>query len=71
MIRGSITFSGPHAQIVQQSLAPDNLPSMRIEKQDGEVVVHFEVDKIGTLLSTVDDYLMNAKIAEDLCKIKK
>lgn len=71
MIRGCLTFSGVHAPIVQQALAPDNLSSMRVECTGDRVVVYFEAERIGSLLLTVDDYLMNARIAEELCMMKK
>ncbi|NMG82730.1 MAG: hypothetical protein GIS02_00795 [Methanosarcinales archaeon] len=71
MIHTKLTLSGECAQIVQRSLEPDNLSSMHTSKNDMKVVVQFEVNRIGTLLSTIDDYLMNAKIAEDLCNITK
>jgi hypothetical protein len=41
---------------------------MRVELMEDKAVVYFKADKIGSLLSTVDDFLMNAKIAEELCR---
>ncbi|RZN15028.1 MAG: hypothetical protein EF812_03765 [Methanosarcinales archaeon] len=71
MIHTKLTFSGECAQIVQRSLEPDNLSSMCTSENNKKVIVQFETNKIGTVLSTIDDYLMNAKIAEDLCSIIK
>ncbi|RLG24341.1 hypothetical protein DRN76_04145 [Methanosarcinales archaeon] len=71
MIHTKLTLSGKCAQIVQRSLEPDNLSSMQASKNGKKVVVQFEVNRISTVLSTIDDYLMNAKIAEDLCSITK
>ncbi|MEA2045919.1 MAG: KEOPS complex subunit Pcc1 [Euryarchaeota archaeon] len=77
MMRASMVFSGEHAGDVARSLDPDNLPDMELvlsvveeeeEGEDREFRVEFSVEKIGTLLATADDLLMNIKIAEDVLK---
>lgn len=52
--------------IILESLAPDNLPEIKTQNDETSATVTFSADKIGTLLSSVDDYLMNAKIAGDI-----
>ncbi len=73
MMRARMVFSGEHAGDVARSLDPDNLPDMELElseeeteEKDREFRVEFSVEKIGTLLATADDLLMNIKIAEDV-----
>lgn len=73
MMRARMVFSGEHAGDVARSLDPDNLPDMELELseekeevEDREFRVEFSVEKIGTLLATADDLLMNIKIAEDV-----
>jgi hypothetical protein len=39
---------------------------MESESSDGRVAVRFHSDKIGSLLATVDDFLMNVKIGEGI-----
>lgn len=56
--------------IIAQSLAPDNVYEMKTIVDGDSVTVMFEGDKVGTILASVDDYLMNAKIASDMLKIK-
>jgi len=73
MMRARMVFSGEHAGDIARSLDPDNLPDMKLElsereKEDREFRVEFSVEKIGTLLATADDLLMNIKIAEDVLK---
>ncbi len=71
MMRARMVFSGEHAGDVARSLDPDNLPDMKLElleEEDREFRVEFSVEKIGTLLATADDLLMNIKIAEDVLK---
>ncbi|MBN1323715.1 MAG: hypothetical protein JW986_06925 [Methanotrichaceae archaeon] len=65
MMRARLTFRGPWAPKAARSLAPDNLPDMVMDVRREEVVVELSADKPGRLLSTVDDLLMNMKIAEE------
>lgn len=51
---------------VTQSLEPDNLSSITTEYGDKSVTVRFQAEKIGSLIASVDDYLMNARIARDM-----
>lgn len=73
-IKGRLTFRGEGASelvnIIAQSLAPDNVSGMETIVDEDSVTVMFEGDKVGTILASVDDYLMNAKIAGDMLKLK-
>lgn len=73
-IKGRLVFKGEGASelvnIIAQSLAPDNVSGMETIVGEDSVTVVFEGDKVGTILASVDDYLMNAKIAGDILKIK-
>ncbi|WP_440947896.1 KEOPS complex subunit Pcc1 [Methanosarcina sp. T3] len=67
-ITGIIEFPDPKsrrsAARILKALSPDNLRSMESEISDERVAVHFHSEKIGSLLATVDDFLMNVKIGE-------
>ncbi len=73
-IRGRLVFKGEKASemidIIALSLAPDNLSEIKTITDKDSATVTFTADKIGTILSSVDDYLMNAKIASDMLKLK-
>jgi len=73
-IKGKLIFRGEEAReligIIARSLAPDNVPGIETLVEDNSFTVVFKADKIGTLLSSVDDYLMNAKIAGDVLGMK-
>lgn len=56
------------AERVARSLKPDNLSNMTTEIGDGKAVITMETEKITSMIATVDDLLMNAKIAEDVIK---
>lgn len=71
-IKGKITFkcenAGEIASILARSLSPDNVSGINTEVDKYSATVTFSADKIGTMLSSVDDYLMNANIAWDMIK---
>ncbi|MBN1133589.1 MAG: hypothetical protein JXA38_01415 [Methanosarcinaceae archaeon] len=54
------------AKKVTLALSPDNLSNMKTEVREDSTVTHFTTEKITSLIATVDDYLMNAKIAEEI-----
>ncbi len=60
-----LTFWGKQAETVANAVKPDNLPNMSLQIDDDQFSLQFSTEKIGTLLSTVDDLLMNIKIAEE------
>ncbi len=71
-IKGNISIKAENAPdmavMITRSLEPDNLKSITTEYGEGSVTTYFESEKIGSLIATVDDYLMNARIAADMLK---
>lgn len=65
MTLASLIFWGKQAESVARAIEPDNLPNMSIQIDTNHLCLQFSTEKIGTLLSTVDDLLMNIKIAEE------
>lgn len=65
MIKARLSFRGHNAKQVARSLAPDNLPNMQLLVEEGGFYLDFSAEKIGTMLSTADDLLMNIKVAEE------
>jgi tRNA threonylcarbamoyladenosine modification (KEOPS) complex Pcc1 subunit len=60
-----LTFWGKQAETVAEAVKPDNLPNMSLQVDADCLCLQFSTEKIGTLLSTIDDLLMNIKIAEE------
>ena len=54
---------------ISGSLSPDNMPNMEVEIIDDGVVTYFTTEKLGSLIATLDDYLMNVKVALDVCEL--
>jgi hypothetical protein len=65
MICARMTFQGKHAEALGRAIQPDNLPEMIVIADGQSLNFEFYAQKIGTLLATLDDLLMNLKIAEE------
>lgn len=69
-VRGKLTIkcenAGEMVSVIARSLSPDNVSGISTEVDKDSVTVTFSAEKIGTMLSSVDDYLMNATIVEKL-----
>jgi hypothetical protein len=66
-INGMIrTWHGDPGQIVQ-ALSPDNLNSMQTSALEHAVETRVRSSQLRSVIASVDDYLMNLMIAEDLC----
>lgn len=57
--------------IIAEALAPDNVPGIKTIIEDDSATILFEGEKVGTILASLDDYLMNATIAEKVSYIIK
>ena len=64
--QGVIAITCANASEVMRALAPDNLSNMKMECVDATLTIEVSAPRLGTLISTIDDLLMNAKIASDL-----
>ncbi|MBN2110530.1 MAG: hypothetical protein JW705_05510 [Methanosarcinaceae archaeon] len=57
------------AERVARSLAPDNLNSMDTEISGTSAKIRITTEKITSLIATLDDLLMNAKVAEEVLEV--
>jgi len=64
-------MSGEDACLVASALMPDNVSNIKTElkEKDGTAIIHLEASRIGTLIATIDDYLMNAQVAQDMVRV--
>ena len=65
MIKSKIMLCGQNAKELAEAIEPDNLPNMSLKTEENCLYLEFSVERIGTLLSTIDDLLMNIKVAEE------
>jgi hypothetical protein len=60
------TWHGDPEQIAK-ALSPDNLASMQTSAMPHAVETRVRSRQLRSVIASVDDYLMNLMIAEDLC----
>lgn len=53
---------------IVRALKPDDPDWCKCYAESGRIVIVVEVEKITTLLSALDDYLMNIKMCEKILK---
>jgi hypothetical protein len=68
-IKAKITISGENAELAAIPLMHDNTDTMKTVVTERCAVTCFESEKIGSVIASVDDYLMNAKVAKDIVKL--
>ncbi len=66
MMGARLTFQGKEAEALGRAIGPDNLSEMVMKAEGESLNFEFSVQKIGTMLATLDDLLMNLKIAEEI-----
>lgn len=54
------------AEKIVTALSPDNMSNMKTHISKNEVVIKVNSEKITSLIATMDDLLMNAKLAEEI-----
>ena len=74
-VRGKLVFNSADApglvKQIAESLSPDNVSGIDTVVEGDTATVTFEGEKIGSVLSSVDDYIMNARIAKDVLELGK
>jgi hypothetical protein len=68
-IKAKIKIIGANAVLVAIPLMPDNMNNMKTFVEEGSAETNFEATKIGSLIASVDDYLMNANVARDMMEL--
>ncbi|MCW3128815.1 MAG: KEOPS complex subunit Pcc1 [Methanophagales archaeon] len=67
--KAEIQISGANVNLIVRPLMPDNMANMKTDIKEKSAVTYFEAQKIGSLIASVDDYLMNAKVAQDMVEL--
>jgi len=66
-ISGTIRSTHPGADYIAGALSVDNLRSMQTSAENGTVICEVRGTKLRSITASVDDYLMNLAIAEEIC----
>ena len=61
--------AGEDMEMVGRSIEPDNLAIMNLLIDKRSLSLQFSIEKPGTLLTTMDDLLMNIKIAKETLSV--
>ncbi|UUX91795.1 KEOPS complex subunit Pcc1 [Methanoplanus endosymbiosus] len=68
LISGEIRTRHKSPESVAEALSADNLLSMRTVPDGVYVKSTIEGNKLRSVVASVDDYLMNLSVAEDICR---
>ncbi len=68
-IRAKIEIHGANAALAGVPLMQDNTARMKTVVTAERVITCFETDKLGSLIASVDDFLMNARVARDILEL--
>ncbi|MDD1671470.1 MAG: hypothetical protein LUO82_00520 [Methanomicrobiales archaeon] len=66
-IHGIITTVHRNPRSVAGALRPDNLSTMTTRVEGNQVVTVIEGLQLRSVIASVDDYLMNLAVAEEVC----
>jgi hypothetical protein len=66
-ITGEIITKHRDPSCVARALHPDNLSSMVTVAGEGTVITKVHGHQLRSVIASVDDYLMNLAIAEEIC----
>jgi hypothetical protein len=55
-----------NAKLISQSVSVDNLPYVKTHYEGGFIITDIAVDSVGSMLVTLDDILVNMKVANDV-----
>ena len=64
--RARLSVESCDARLIAQAIGADNLPYVKTRFEGGFVITDVEVDSVGSLLVTLDDILVNIKVANDV-----
>jgi len=65
-----LLFEHEKSNLIADAVKPDNTPYMEMKVRRKTITVEIITRNLGSLIATVDDYLVNIKIAKDLLEMK-
>lgn len=67
-IKGVIQTFHNQAECITKSVATDNLSEMETHDEGNVVITRICRSKIRSVIASMDDYLMNITVAEEVCE---
>ena len=65
-----VLFEHEKSNLIADAVKPDNTPYMEMKVRRETITVEIITRNLASLIATVDDYLVNIKIAKDLLEMK-
>lgn len=67
-IQGEIRTTHNHAKCIAESISADNLSEMKTRAERDRVITSITSTRVRSVIASMDDYLMNLAVAEDVCE---
>ena len=64
-----LTIQSKDSESIVKALKPDDPEWCKCYSNGSSIIIEIKVNKVGTLLSALDDYLMNIKTCERILKL--
>ena len=64
--KARMVIEAENAGFLEKAIAADNKGFVAASVEDGRLVAVIEADSIGSMLSTLDDLLVNLKVADEI-----
>ncbi len=64
--KARMVIEAENAVNVEKAIAADNPSYVQTYVEDGKVIVYMEAESPGSMLATLDDLLVNLKVADEL-----
>ncbi len=64
--KARLIIEAENADLLKQSISADNQSYVQAFSEDGRMVGFIEAESIGSMLATLDDLLVNLKIASEI-----
>lgn len=64
--RARMAVEAVNAPLLRQATSADNLGYVEMIVEEGQLISLVEADSIGSMLATLDDLLVNLKVADDV-----
>ena len=64
--KARLVIEAENPGFLERSVAADNLGFVQARVEDGRLVALIEADSVGSLLATLDDLLVNLKVADEI-----
>jgi len=64
--KARLVIEAENARFLEQAISADNTGYVKAFMEDGRLVAFIESESVGSMLSTLDDLLVNLKVADDI-----